>query len=445
MEDNYLVKLRDRALKQITEGKNLFNQHKDFENKKKGFDLFRQGMDNLLTYGKQEPNEEIKKLLREKLNEYTTEAQNMKQFLNQMNANELSKSGESGDSHKISKDASKKNVSDIKEKNTISEENDKLRAGLNDAIVTEKPNVKWEDVAGLENAKKALQEAVILPIKFPQIFTGSRKPWKGILLYGPPGTGKTFLAKACATECDGTFFSVSSSDLISKYVGESEKLIRQLFTLAREKKPSIIFIDEIDSMASARTDNENDATRRVKTEFLVQMQGVGKDDEGILVLGATNIPWGIDAAVRRRFEKRIYIPLPDYNARLALLRMNLKKTPNVLTQEDFEYLAGVTEGFSGSDISVLVRDASFEPLRKCESAKKFKPVFHEGKKRFEPCPPTDPEGLEMKFMDLNGDQLRLPDIDLDDFNVALSKCKPSVSKDDLIKQEKFTKDFGQEG
>jgi vacuolar protein-sorting-associated protein 4 len=155
-----------------------------------------------------------------------------------------------------------------------------LRKGLDEAIVREKPNVKWSDIAGLEAAKNALKEAIVLPIQFPQMFVGMRKPWKGILLYGPPGTGKSLLAKACATgnasilECQATFFSVSSSDLISKYVGESEKLVRTLFELARENKPSIIFIDEIDSLTGARSDGENESSRRVKTEFLVQMQGI---------------------------------------------------------------------------------------------------------------------------------------------------------------------------
>ena len=140
-----------------------------------------------------------------------------------------------------------------------------------DSMLKEKPNVKWTDVAGLVNAKKSLQEAVIMPIRFPELFTGSRKPWKGILLYGPPGTGKTFLAKACATETDGTFFSVSSASLISKYVGESAKQIKMLFKKAAELKPSIIFIDEIDSMCGARGEGENEASKRVKTEVLVQM------------------------------------------------------------------------------------------------------------------------------------------------------------------------------
>lgn len=147
--------------------------------------------------------------------------------------------------------------------------------GILETIISEKPNVRWEDIAGLHEAKKSLHEALIMPIKYPNFFVGNVKPWKGILLYGPPGTGKTFLAKACATECESTFFSISSSDLMSKYMGESEKMIKELFKLANEKAPSIIFIDEIDSMCGNRSEGENESSRRVKTEFLVQMQGVG--------------------------------------------------------------------------------------------------------------------------------------------------------------------------
>lgn len=225
-------------------------------------------------------------------------------------------------------------------------EKKKLQSKLEGAIVIEKPHVKWSDVAGLDAAKEALKEAVILPIKFPHLFTGKRIPWKGILLFGPPGTGKSYLAKAVATEANNsTFFSVSSSDLMSKWLGESEKLVKNLFELARQHKPSIIFIDEIDSMCSARSDNENDSVRRIKTEFLVQMQGVGNDTDGILVLGATNIPWVLDSAIRRRFEKRIYIPLPEAHARLIMFKIHLGNTTHVLTEENLRELAGKTEGY----------------------------------------------------------------------------------------------------
>ena len=191
-------------------------------------------------------------------------------------------------------------------------------------IVAEKPNVKWDDVAGLLEAKKSLYEALVMPIKMPDFFTGNVEPWKGILLYGPPGTGKTYLAKACATECESTFFSVSSSDLMSKYVGESEKHIKNLFKMANEKAPSIIFIDEIDSLCGSRSEGENESSRRVKTEFMVQMQGLGNKNDKVLVLGATNLPWSLDSALRRRFEKRIYIPLPDVEAREYLLKNKMK-------------------------------------------------------------------------------------------------------------------------
>lgn len=168
---------------------------------------------------------------------------------------------------------------DTNNKDDDSDEEDKdkkkLMNQLEGAIVMEKPNIQWADVAGLEGAKEALKEAVILPIKFPHLFTGNRKPWKGILLFGPPGTGKSYLAKAVATEANNsTFFSVSSSNLVSKWLGESEKLVKNLFEMARQHKPSIIFIDEIDSLCSTRSDNESESARRIKTEFLVQMQGL---------------------------------------------------------------------------------------------------------------------------------------------------------------------------
>ena len=202
-----------------------------------------------------------------------------------------------------------------------------------------------------------------MPMKYPDFFKGNVQPWKGILLYGPPGTGKTFIAKACATECESTFFSVSSSDLMSKYVGDSEKHIRNLFKLANEKAPSIIFIDEIDSMCGSRSEGENESSRRVKTEFLVQMQGVGKENNNVLVLGATNLPWALDSAVRRRFEKRIYIPLPEVEARQYLLRKKLKGLDDKLSKDDMNYVARKCEGYSGSDLEILAKDAAMEGIR----------------------------------------------------------------------------------
>uniref|UniRef100_A0A673LIS6 vesicle-fusing ATPase n=1 Tax=Sinocyclocheilus rhinocerous TaxID=307959 RepID=A0A673LIS6_9TELE len=322
------------------------------------------------------------------------------------------------------------------------------------AIVMEKPNIKWNDVAGLEGAKEALKEAVILPIKFPHLFTGKRTPWRGILLFGPPGTGKSYLAKAVATEANNsTFFSISSSDLVSKWLGESEKLVKNLFTLAREHKPSIIFIDEVDSLCGSRSENESEAARRIKTEFLVQMQGVGNDNEGILVLGATNIPWTLDSAIRRRFEKRIYIPLPEEHARGFMFKLNLGSTPNSLTESDFMTLGKKTNGYSGADISIIVRDALMQPVRKVQSATHFKRV--RGPSRSDPnvivddlltpCSPGDPQGTEMTWMEVPGEKLLEPIVSMSDMLRSLANTKPTVNEQDLEKLKKFTEDFGQEG
>lgn len=333
-------------------------------------------------------------------------------------------------------------------------EKKKFQNQLSGAIVMEKPNVKWNDVAGLEGAKEALKEAVILPIKFPHLFTGKRTPWRGILLFGPPGTGKSYLAKAVATEANNsTFFSISSSDLVSKWLGESEKLVKNLFSLAREHKPSIIFIDEIDSLCGSRSENESEAARRIKTEFLVQMQGVGNDNEGILVLGATNIPWTLDSAIRRRFEKRIYIPLPEEHARAFMFKLHLGSTPNSLNESDFNTLGKKTDGYSGADISIIVRDALMQPVRKVQSATHFKRV--RGPSRDDPkvtiddlltpCSPGDPNAIEMTWMEVPGEKLLEPVVSMADMLRSLSNTKPTVNEQDLEKLKKFTEDFGQEG
>lgn len=332
------------------------------------------------------------------------------------------------------------------------DENAKLQGTLSQAILTEKPNVHWEDIAGLEGAKEALKEAVILPIKFPHLFTGQRTPWRGILLYGPPGTGKSYLAKAVATEANSTFMSISSADLVSKWMGESEKLVKQMFELARRNKPCIIFIDEIDSMCGSRGDGESEASRRIKTEFLVQMNGVGRDVEGILVLGATNIPWALDSAIRRRFEKRIYIALPDANTRSRMFQINVKKTPHTLKSEDFRHLGQITDRYSGADIATVVRDSLMQPVRKVQSATHFKSVMRTDRANPDqireyvtPCSPGDSGAIEMNWTQIEGDDLWEPELGIQDFLKSLQTTRPTVSDRDISEHIKFTEDFGQEG
>ncbi|XP_043351389.1 vacuolar protein sorting-associated protein 4A isoform X1 [Dermochelys coriacea] len=425
-------------------------------------------------------SDKAKESIRAKCMQYLDRAEKLKDYLR-------NKDKQSKKPVKESPNDSKGSDSDSEGENP---EKKKLQEQLMGAIVMEKPNVRWNDVAGLEGAKEALKEAVILPIKFPHLFTGKRTPWRGILLFGPPGTGKSYLAKAVATEANNsTFFSVSSSDLMSKWLGESEKLVKNLFELARQHKPSIIFIDEVDSLCGSRNENESEAGRRIKTEFLVQMQGVGNNNDGTLVLGATNIPWVLDSAIRRRFEKRIYIPLPEEAARAQMFRLHLGNTPRHLTEANIHELARKTDGYSGADISVIVRDALMQPVRKVQSATHFKksprPVSEDPWQRppwvvgesalasalsvhllsgmlqvqglsrtnpsitvddlLTPCSPGDPEAIEMTWMEVPSDKLLEPVICMSDMLRSLATTRPTVNAEDLLKVKKFSEDFGQEG
>ncbi|KHJ79212.1 ATPase, AAA family, partial [Oesophagostomum dentatum] len=183
---------------------------------------------------------------------------------------------------------------------------------------------KLSDIAGLTEAKSALLEALVDPIQYPEWFQSSDlKPWKVVLLYGPPGTGKSVLSQAIVRESNSVLYQVSSSDLISTWSGQSEKLIRELFDHAiAQKKAAVIFIDEVDSLCRTRCASEDDANRRVKTELLVQLQRL-HTVSNIVLICATNCPWDLDPAFMRRFEKRIYVGLPDFDARLAMLKQRL--------------------------------------------------------------------------------------------------------------------------
>ncbi|XP_062830739.1 spastin isoform X5 [Anolis carolinensis] len=281
-------------------------------------------------------------------------------------------------------------------------------------IVDSGPSVKFDDIAGQELAKQALQEIVILPSLRPELFTGLRAPARGLLLFGPPGNGKTMLAKAVAAESNSTFFNISAASLTSKYVGEGEKLVRALFAVARELQPSIIFIDEVDSLLCERREGEHDASRRLKTEFLIEFDGVQSSGEDrILVMGATNRPQELDDAVLRRFTKRVYVSLPNEETRLLLLKNLLSKQGNPLTQKELAQLARMTDGYSGSDLTALAKDAALGPIRELK-----------------------PEQVK----NMSASEMR--NIRLSDFTESLKKIKRSLSPQTLEAYIRWNKDFG---
>eukprot|EP01126_Amoeba_proteus_P064983 TRINITY_DN9163_c0_g1_i6.p1 TRINITY_DN9163_c0_g1~~TRINITY_DN9163_c0_g1_i6.p1 ORF type:complete len:248 (-),score=57.21 TRINITY_DN9163_c0_g1_i6:58-801(-) len=245
-------------------------------------------------------------------------------------------------------------------------------------------------------------------------------------MFGPPGTGKTMLAKAVATECKTTFFNISATTLASKWRGESERLVRLLWEMARFYAPSTIFIDEIDSLCSKRGEAaEHEASRRVKSEILVQMDGVASSteeleagvDKHVIVLGATNFPWELDDALRRRLEKRVYIPLPDDFGRRQLLDINLAEM-KVSSDVNLDDLVSAFDGYSAADITNVCRDASFMPMRKCIS------------------------GLnKQQIVDLDLEEMDIP-LTSTDFKEALSKVQPSVGKEEVKQYEQWMNEFG---
>lgn len=297
---------------------------------------------------------------------------------------------------------------------------------INDIMVS-KSHIYWDDIAGLQKAKNSLKEAVVYPFLRPDLFKGLREPIRGMLLFGPPGTGKTMIAKAIATESKSTFFSISASSLLSKYLGESEKLVRALFYLAKRMAPSIIFIDEIDSLLGDRSDNANESSRRIKTELLIQWSELSSAtaredknnelalDNRVLVLSATNLPWIIDEAARRRFTRRLYITLPDTETRLYHLKKLMSRQKNNLSEEDFNKIASMIDGYSGSDITALAKEAAMEPIR----------------------------DLGDDLMNINFENVR--PVELSDFRQAMATVKMSVSQESLKRYEEWADLYGSTG
>ncbi|XP_042357820.1 fidgetin-like protein 1 [Plectropomus leopardus] len=281
-------------------------------------------------------------------------------------------------------------------------------------IMDHGPPVAWDDIAGLEFAKTTIKEIVVWPMLRPDIFTGLRGPPKGILLFGPPGTGKTLIGKCIACQSGATFFSISASSLTSKWVGEGEKMVRALFAIARCHQPAVIFIDEIDSLLSQRTDGEHDSSRRIKTEFLVQLDGAATAAEDrILVVGATNRPQEIDEAARRRLAKRLYIPLPEASARRQIVTNLMAQEKNQLREQELESVVTATDGFSGADMTQLCREAALGPIRSIQLS---------------------------DIATITADQVR--PILYSDFQEALKTVRPSVSSKDLELYEEWNKTFG---
>uniref|UniRef100_A0A7S2NU11 Katanin p60 ATPase-containing subunit A1 n=1 Tax=Leptocylindrus danicus TaxID=163516 RepID=A0A7S2NU11_9STRA len=332
-----------------------------------------------------------------------------------------SKQRKKGNKIKYSKHAKEKGHPDVE-----------LITSIEQDIINDCGDTSWDKIADLDDAKQILQEAVVLPMFMPDFFKGIRRPWRGVLMFGPPGTGKTLLAKAVAAECNTCFFNVSASTLSSKFRGESEKMVRILFEMARFHAPSTIFFDEVDSLAGSRGGpNEHEASRRVKTELMVQMDGIAGNTststktEYVIVLGATNCPWDLDEAIRRRFEKRIYIPLPSNDGRRKLLQLNLRET-EVDAQVNYGELGNITSGYSGADIANVTRDAAMMSVRRVMKRAKEKGLGGNSL---------------LQYIEENSLSLQSA-VTQDDLSQAVQKVGKSVSKKDLNKYREWMDEFG---
>ena len=304
---------------------------------------------------------------------------NNNNYNNDFNFNNMNMNNNNNLNNMNNNNADKNNPN--KKKNIHEKEEDEMDEKIESEIMVKNPGVKFDDIIGMKEMKRILYEIIVVPTIRPDLFTGIRKPQRGILLFGPPGTGKTMIAKAIASECNSTFFNISASSLTSKWVGESEKTVKSLFKLAYKKVPSIIVIDEIDSILSKRNESENEATKRLKTEFLIQFDGLGSNTNArLLVIAATNRPMDLDEALLRRLPKRVYCGPLDEEGRFEFIKKVINRVETRLSDRDIKEIAKMTNGYSNSDLKELCKEAAFQPVRELTMEQilhidKFRPLY----------------------------------------------------------------------
>lgn len=297
--------------------------------------------------------------------------------------------------------------------------------------VVETPNVNWEDIGGLENVKKELQELVQYPVEHPEKFLKfGMQPSRGVLFYGPPGCGKTLLAKAIANECQANFISIKGPELLTMWFGESEANVRDIFDKARSAAPCVLFFDELDSIAKSRGGSGGDAggaSDRVINQILTEMDGMGSK-KNVFIIGATNRPDIIDSAILRpgRLDQLIYIPLPDEGSRTSILKANLRKTP-LSKRIDLKFLAKITKGFSGADLTEICQRACKLAIRENIEAEIKRTKERERK------------GLPMDVDDDDDNA----EVEKKHFEEAMRFARRSVSDQDIKKYEMFSQTLQQ--
>ena len=242
-----------------------------------------------------------------------------------------------------------------------SEEIDEEDEELNNEFI-DKPDINFNDVGGMDNVKKEIDLKIIQPLKHVEIYKAyGKKTGGGIMLYGPPGCGKTFIAKATAGQINAKFINVSLNNILDMWVGNSEKNLHQIFELARANTPCVLFFDEIDALGASRSDMKQSSNRHLINQFLLELDGLESDNDGVLIMAATNTPWHLDAAFRRpgRFDRIIFVPPPDLSARASIFGLKLKGKP--VEKIDYEKLAKKTQEYSGADIEALI-DIAIEEI-----------------------------------------------------------------------------------